>query len=145
MPNTKRQGRFARSKDKFRKVATEAETSDKNVETPENTEVKPKRQAVNKSEGSKAPNKANSRVKIAPPPDHKQKPLITLLREHLDVVNVYKLGKAMERVSQVRHFIERQRPFVEGKDWILFKAALSEEVRLMENFVKEYKRIKNTL
>jgi hypothetical protein len=82
---------------------------------------------------------------IPAPPDHKQKLLITLLREHLDVINVYKLGKSIDRVSEVRHFIERSKPMKNGKDYLLIKTAVMEEARVMEDFLKALKAVKSKL
>jgi hypothetical protein len=114
----------------------------RNTERPENIDVSPIPVTGNENDTKPPQGKGKRVLNLPPPSEHTQQPLITLLREHLDVVNVYKLGKAMGRINQVRHFIERQRPFIDGQDWLLFNATLKEEVRLMEEFVKSYKKMK---
>jgi hypothetical protein len=132
-------------KSDFNNADSSKSTKPKRFKKPAKSKQASEADAVKDNEATKGSNKASKATKIPAPPEHKQRLLINVLREHLDVINVYKLGKAMDRVSQVRHFVEKSGPFIDGKDWIMFKAVLAEEARIMTGFLKEFNKIKNQI
>lgn len=116
-----------------------------NNETPVNSK---ERGGVTTGKGNdpkKGQGVSEDAFKMPPPPEYKQKVLIGLLRANLDVVNVHKLGKSVDRLAQVRHFIERSAPMGNMRDWVLIKSAVDTEISIMREFVRQYDKIKNQL
>ena len=84
-------------------------------------------------------------VKLKAPTEDVQRILMKVLQENLDVLNLHKLGEVTGLKMKARHFVERNAPFKDGREWLLFKTAVNEEVAIMENLVKAIKQIKTRI
>ena len=90
-------------------------------------------------------NEGEGEVKLKAPSEDVQRILVRVLQDNADVLNLHKIGEVTGLKTKARNFVERGAAFKDGREWLLFKTAITEEIRLMEGLVIAMKQIKTKI